>query len=369
MRGLVVFGSKGSDPARPDHRTILVDDMIVRSAVIEMAEPTFDSKLPKYAGQVLIKVAAFTCNYRDKGFLSALQRCPPNQFFAVGSEFVGRIVDIGVSVSGFKIGDRVIPNNHYDGFPQSPTGVRHGLPTNQASREFLVISAHQLSRIPDSMSDSEAAGFSIGAQTAYSMVRRLAPRAGANVLVPSASSNTSLFLIGALRNTGATIHASTTTKHADERLRAAGAHHVVHVGGDAGTFRDGSVIEAYAASFGGFDQVFDPFFDLHLERAVSVLAPFGSYITCGLAGQTSAVQSSIPKMVAEPFLVQVMSKNLSVIGNCLGLREDLDRALLDYSSGRMTGYVDSTHSGDRSAEFLDRTFNNRQRIGKVVFAY
>ena len=365
----MVFGAKGSGPEPTDRSTIVVDDMMVRSAVIQTAEPTFDRSLERNADQVLIRVAAFTCNYRDKGFLAALQACAPNQFFAIGSEFVGRVVDMGASVTEFKIGDRVIANNHFDGRPQSPDGIRHGLPTNQASREFLVVHARQLIGIPDAMPDAEAAAFSIGAQTSYSMVRRLAPRAGASVLVASASSNTSLFLIGALRNTGAIIHASTTTRHADEKLRSAGAHHIVHVGGELGTFRDGRTIGDYAATLGGFDHIFDPFFDLHLERAVSILAPFGSYITCGLAGQTTAAQSRIPTMIAEPFLIQMMTKNLSIIGNCLGLREDLDRALSDYATGRITCCVDSTFSDDASAEFLDRTFNSRERIGKVVFVY
>ena len=52
--------------------------------------------------------------------------------------------------------------------------------------------------------------------------------------IASAASNTSLFVLAALRGTGAEVYAATTSRSLDDRLRAAGADHLVHVGGDVG---------------------------------------------------------------------------------------------------------------------------------------
>ena len=73
---------------------------------------------------------------------------------------------------------RVMANNSY---PAEQPGIPGGLPGNNLSRELEIIPAAKLARIPDNMSDVEAAAFSIGAQTTFSMVRKLAIAAGSIV--------------------------------------------------------------------------------------------------------------------------------------------------------------------------------------------
>lgn len=73
-----------------------------------------------------------------------------------------------------------------------------GLSTQRASAELQVHQRAKLMKIPAAMPLAEAAAFSVGAQTAYSIIRRLAPARGAHIAVTAASSNTSLFLIKAL---------------------------------------------------------------------------------------------------------------------------------------------------------------------------
>lgn len=62
-------------------------------------------------------------------------------------------------------------------------------------------------------------------------------------------------------------------------------------------------------------------------------------------------------------------QNLSLIGNCLGTRSDLERASVDYADRRLACTVDSVFTDDDTLPFLDRTFNDRERFGKVVFRY
>ena len=372
MRNLAIFGAAGAHPGAAGFAfpALEIDEMVVRCGIIRTPDPAFDPRAPEHARTVLARVRAFSCNYRDKGFMFDLQKQPADRFFVIGSEFVAEVEEVGPEVESLRPGDRVIGQNHYTGRP-SPDGIREGIPTNHASRERQVLAEQKLVRIPASMPDEVAAGFSIGAQTAYSMVRKLAPQPGEHVLVTSATSNTSLFAIGALRGCGVHIYATTSSRDADERLRSRGVASVIHVGGGEAGFRDHAGLERIARDIGGFDCVVDPYFDLHLEKAVQLMAPFGRYITCGFAGQNpgAARRSGVKPVDMRGVMLQAMTKNLTLFGNCIGLREDLERALRDYDAGRFDCVVDSVFSGERALEFLDRTYNDRTRFGKVIFRY
>ena len=249
--------------------------------------------------------------------------------------------------------------------------------TNCASRAQQVHGERKLRKVPAGMPDGVAAAFSLNAQTAYSMVRKLDLAPGADVLVMSGGSNAALFTIAALRARGANVYASTSTPAFVARLAALGCAGVAAVprGGDPrGTDprRGMPEIVSLAREVGGFDAVVDPFFNLHLATAVQVLNPSGRYVTCGVAGETDSgtgpVRPALPD--AEAVLRTVVQKNLTIVGNCLGVTDDLDRALHDYSSGALAVVIDSTFSGEaESAAFLTRTFNSGDRFGKVVFRY
>ena len=95
-------------------------------------------------------------------------------------------------------------DNHYIGGYRTAAGVREGVPTNAAASEFEVFHPTKLIRLPPEMSYEAAAAFSLGAQTAYSMARKLELAPGMNILVTAAKSNTALFSISVLRACGVT---------------------------------------------------------------------------------------------------------------------------------------------------------------------
>jgi NADPH:quinone reductase-like Zn-dependent oxidoreductase len=223
------------------------------------------------------------------------------------------------------------------------------------------------------MPDVEAAAFALNAQTAYSMVRRAGLRPGAAVLVTSASSNLSLSLFAALRGHGVRVYATTSSPATAARLGAHGVEGAAVVARNREGFTGDAALADFAAGAGGFDAVLDPFFDLHLERAVALMNPFATYVTCGLAGQNAhaAAAAGVTGGVAmNGVLMQAVHKNLTLVGNCIGFSEDLERALGDYQAGRVPPVVvDSVFEGDAAAAFLDRTFNDPGRFGKVVYRY
>jgi NADPH:quinone reductase-like Zn-dependent oxidoreductase len=373
MQSLVIYGTKSASVfAAAPAAAVTVDGVTVGCGLVNTAIPAFDPGAPENARRVVTRVNALSCNYRDKGFFHGMQRVPTHRFTAIGSEFVGEVIAVGNEVRSLRPGDRVIPNHEYHGYATHDDGVRQGIATNQASRAYHVLAERKLARIPHAMPDEVAAGFSVGAQTAYSMVRRLHSAPGGRALVTAASSNTSLFLIAALRRRDIDVYAATTSPRHVAALRALGVKEVLCVSRAGRGLRGSDALSEFGKAAGGFDYVLDPFFDLHLQKSIGVLNPGGVYVTCGLAGQTpySLATSETDEMLdIRDVMSGVMQKNLTIIGNCIGLTADLDNALADYDAGTFHVVVDSVYSRQDVVPFIDRTYNTPERFGKVVFQY
>ena len=371
MRAVAVCGSeiRQLQPLNATLATVELEGAAVDCGVVEVASPAFMPSDPSSAGSVLLQVRAFSCNYRDRALMLVMaRRGPPDRYLVVGSEFVADVVAVGDGVADLAPGDRVSANNSWP--DRRPVGWRAGIATNHASRERLVLRAEKLAKVPAAMSLETAAGFSLGGQTAYSMLRKLDVRAGEHVLVTAARSNTSLFAINALRGRGAHVYATTRSTRFARELEALGVEAAFAVEPGTVSFTEHEGIASLLADIGGFDCVLDPFFDLHLARVMPAMAKSGRYVTCGNHDQHLALTGgSTPPPDYAAALATAMRKNVHIIGNCIGLTSDLEAALRDYAAGALDVVIDSAHSGGRVRDFLDRTYNDAGRFGKVVYRW
>ncbi|HEX5454148.1 MAG TPA: zinc-binding alcohol dehydrogenase family protein [Stellaceae bacterium] len=360
-----------SQPDNPTLESVAIEGITVHCGIVETRDPAFD---PNDAGQrqhVLIRVRAFSCNYRDKALILRMATSGrDNAFYSIGSEFVAEVVAVGANVTDLAPGDRVIGDNAYpdSGVP----GLLPGVPTNHGSRELQVLHRAKLARIPPAMSDAVAASFSIGAQTTYSMIRRLGLDVGDPVLVTAAKSNTSLFAISALRQHNVDVYAVSTSERFSSELDALGVKELIVADPTREPLGGQPQIAAIIAGTGGFAGVIDPYCDLYLPHMPPIMAIGGRYITCGAYDQYLALvgrsRKPIPVQLGQlPFLV--MFKNLTLIGNCIGTVDDLRRAIADYGAGRLPVRVDRVYGGTDTGGFLDRTYNAPDRFGKVVYTY
>lgn len=222
------------------------------------------------------------------------------------------------------------------------------------------------------MPDEIAAGFSIGGQTTYSMLRKLNIQEGNNVLVTAAKSNTSLFAINALRNYKANVYALSTSRQFAEKLRELGVRQLFQTDPNAESFLANNEINELFKETGGFHQVIDPFMDLYLKKSLEVMQDFGSYISCGVYDQFSNLIGKVPYYNIHDWQTSLLlccTKNLNIIGSCLGLTEDLYKAIDDYNAGSMDVIINSVHTGNQVGNFIDRTYNAKDRFGKVIYKY
>src|SRR5580693_6536406 len=116
MRNFAILSSAAhANPAGvTQSSTVEIEGVPVRCAIVETKDPVFDRGDPSNARRLLIRVSAFSLNYRDKRLVFAMSvKGPSEGFYVVGSEFAGRFLETGPEVTRFQPGDRVVGNNAY----------------------------------------------------------------------------------------------------------------------------------------------------------------------------------------------------------------------------------------------------------------
>lgn len=352
-------------------KPIMIANNEVQCGLIDVPQPSFDSDNEVNKDYVLVRVKAFSCNYRDKAIIlkSALKMklnepslTQPVAFF--GSDFVGTIISKGKDVENVEIGDRVIPDCYYPDVAYE--GIAPGVVTNEASKGWLRLHKSKIMKITEEVSDAIAAGFSIGAQTSHSMIRRTNITCKEKALVFSGRSHTSLFITKSLLKLGVDTTVLTTSEWTKEQEEFIKPARLVKIE------RRSKKKIWEENSLGKYDVVFDPFFDLHLLTSVNMLKLNGRYITCGFKNQHNdfkEVQDDLYEMNTMNVMLTTMINNLSIIGNCIGTTQDLYDQIQSYDAKHPLIAIEKILDVTQGSEFLDLTYNDKNRFGKVIMKY
>ena len=373
MRNIAICGSKVKSSVLKNEviETIDLEGIKVHCGLINTQDPNFDNNARENRFMVLVKIRAFSCNYRDKSFiLKAATKAPDTSFYVIGSEFVGEVIDTGAEVTELTIGDSVIGDGCY---PHSRVaGISPGLPTNNGSKEYQIFHYTKLIKIPPQMPKKVAAAFPIGGQTSYSMIRKLKIAPGENILVTAAKSNTSLFAINALKKHAVNVYAVSTSMQFKEQLQQIGVKKLIQIDPNKASLLQNEEIAQIVRETGGFNCVIDPYFDIYLEKVIDAIAVEGRYITCGLYDQYSHLTNQEFEYRGYnmgKIMRFAMFKNIQIIGNCIGCTTDLQQAIQEYANGSLNVLIDSVFKDKQIGAFFDRTYNAKDRFGKVIYEY
>lgn len=348
--------------------SLMISNVELKCGLVEVPKPNFDAEHGINSDYVLVKVLAFSCNYRDKALiLKSSQKMSgdlkhtsvPVSFF--GSDFVAEVITKGSNVKKFDVGDRVIPNCAYP--YSSYEGIPSGVVTNEASKGWLRLHKSKIMKIPNTMSSELAASYTIGAQTSSSMIRRINVKKDENVLVTAGRSNTSIFIIRQLLSKGIIPDVLSTSDWNESELEYIFPAKIIKI--KRGQRDMESVFKKK------YDVIFDPFFDLYLEKSINLLNFYGRYITCGLKNQHENFKENydtINNLDFQSLMIRVMTNNISVIGNCIGTKEDLEHSIdmLKFDPNPIP--IHKILKSSQGIEFLDLTYNLK-RLGKVVLTY
>ena len=169
--------------------------------------------------EVLIKIHATTVNRTDCATLRA------KPFFArfftgifkpnkpiPGTEFAGKIEEIGKNVSSFKVGDKVF------GFDDSGSGSH--------AQYMTILEDKALTTIPSNITYEQAAASTEGAHYAYNFIKKVNLKSGQKVLVNGATGAIGSAAVQLLKYFGAYVTAVCNTKNI-ELVKSLGADKVI----------------------------------------------------------------------------------------------------------------------------------------------
>jgi len=258
--------------------------------------------------------------------------------FVIGHENVGVISEVGPAVKDFAVGDRVVADPVLPceprGLPLCPScargdfsvcenltkgdlkpGISAGFcqTTGGSWGEYFVAHRSQLFRIPDSVTDEEAALIDSLASALHPVMRHF-PGDDDHVLVIG-SGIMGLFTIACLRAMGSKAHITLLARHKfqGELAERMGANQIVFGRDDyykaLADICGGELIKPILGKrivVGGFETVYDCVgSDTTLDDALRFTAPSGKMVLVGLA--------SVPKGVD---LTPIWLKEISVAGVC-----------------------------------------------------
>ena len=292
-------------------------------------------------GQIIIRVAYAGVNRPDALQRAGLYAPPPSASPLPGLETAGTVVEVGLGVTRWQIGDRVtalLPGGGY--------------------AEYVATQEHHALRVPDGMTLREAACLPETCFTVWSnVVMRGGLKAGERFLVHGGSSGIGTTAIQIAKALGARVF---TTAGSDDKCRACEA-----LGADkALNYRTGDYV-AMMLDEGGAQLILDMVGGPYLPRNIKALATEGRLV------QIAFLQGA----KLELNFSEVMMRRLTITGSTLRPQSDLSKARIAaeveahvwpmIAAGKLRPVIDSEFALE-DASHAHARMESSGHVGKIV---
>jgi NADPH:quinone reductase-like Zn-dependent oxidoreductase len=215
--------------------------------------------------RVLVTSAAFTDVMIRKGMYPDVKENPP---FTPGYDMVGLVDATGPGVTRFRRGDRVAD-----------------LTTIGAYGEYICLPEHQLTPVPEGVSDVDALGMILSAVTPWQMLTRVARmKPGQSLLIHGAGGAVGTAMLQLARDAGITAFGTDV----------ASKHDLIRSLGGTPLEADAPEEVLRAAVGDGVDAAFDPLGGKSLSHSLHALKPGGMLVAFGFQNEVLGRGGSIP---------------------------------------------------------------------------
>ncbi|HEU0248997.1 MAG TPA: zinc-binding dehydrogenase [Gaiellaceae bacterium] len=324
--------------------------------VEELPDPAADP------GEVVVDVAASALNHLDVDVREGVSRFPVDFPHILGVEPVGRISVLGDGVDGWQVGDRVAPyliatcgnciycRSGRESLCTAPAWFI-GIGSGGGYAEKMKCKVSQLTRVPDGVSDVEAAATGIAFGTAWHMlVTRARLRPGQTVLVNSVGSGIGSAAVQVARIGGAFVIG---TSSRDDKLAKA-----AKLGLDVGiNYTKQDVAEEVMRVTGGHgvDVAYEHVGGELFQKGLDSLAKDGRLVVCGGHGGEVVPFDVIP----------FFRRQLSVIGSFVFDRREVETCFGLVARGVLEPQVAATFPLEQAKEAMEM-MESRDFFGKIV---
>ncbi|XVQ14734.1 NADPH:quinone oxidoreductase family protein [Spirillospora sp. CA-255316] len=289
-------------------------------------------------GQVVVEVRAAAVNFSDILIVQGTYQVPAPVPFTPGSEFAGRVVEVGPDVEGFAPGDAVSGSTFVGAFAQR-----------------VAVSASSLTALPPDVDMRAAAAFGVAYTTAYHSLTLAGELAkGETLAVLGAAGGVGLAAVELGRLFGARVIAVASSAAKRELCLAKGAEVAL-------PYDD---LKRRLAGAGGADVVIDLVGGEHAEPALRAMRWGGRFVSVGFAA------GEIPRIP----LNLVMLKGVTVRGFEIGgwgrrdpeaLRRDRAELARLFQAGELKPHVHAVYPLEQAAAAM-AAVAGRTSTGKVL---
>lgn len=306
------------------------------------------------ADEVLVKMKACSLNYRDLlipqgGYLRNDVR-PITPL----SDGAGEIVEIGASVQGLQVGDRVVGNFFQDWVTGSidETGLNSAMggSIDGTLAEYFLLKAHAALPIPGSLSYAEAATLPCAAVTAWhALVPRGNIQAGNTVLLQG-TGGVSIAALQICKALGVEVIITSSSDEKLERAKALGADHLIN-------YKEHPDWEQNALRITdqqGVDHILEIGGEQTFEKSIMATKVYGTISVIGIVSGFNI-----------PFSLLAALNMLTVNGIYVGsvvMFQDLCKVICDH---KIKPVIDQEFSFDDALDAY-RTLASATHFGKVV---
>lgn len=292
-------------------------------------------------GHVRVSVSASGVNYVDSLMAEGRYQIKPPTPFVPGGEIVGRVTELGPGTTDLSLGERVF----------APVGIG-------GFADEVVVHEKRVLRLPDTLSDGQAATFMQSYMTAwFAMTKRAHVRAGQSMLVLGAGGGIGVAAVDVATALGLRVIAAASSQEKLDLAASRGAVALIN------TTTEDAKERAKELSGGGVDYVYDPVGGTLGETCLRALGEDGQYIVIGFV-------AGIPSLPAN----QVLLRNRRVTGVDWGAwvgrhqaenREMLDEVLMLIGKGTLRPIEPHTYPLDRAVDAM-RDLQERRVAGKIA---
>lgn len=303
-------------------------------------------------GQVLLRLNRAALNYRDVMMVDG--RYNPKQKLPLVpcSDGVGVIEAVGPGVSRVAVGERVAPMfaPGWTGGEPNREKVRRTLggPLDGTLSEYLLLDAEGVSKVPDYLSDDEAATLPCAALTAWNALMLGGVKAGDTVLVQG-TGGVSLFALQFAKILGARVIATSSSFDKLRRVTDMGAWQTINYAVEPNW---GAVAKEMTGG-AGVDQVID-IGGSTLEQSLRAVRIGGTVSSIGVLGA-----GEIKLRLASIFMQQVRLQGVLV-----GSRESFEAMCRALEAHRVHPMVDRVFPFEEAKEAFVYVAN-AQHFGKI----
>ena len=291
--------------------------------------------------EALIKISAAGVNFIDVYLLE--WRYPSPLPFVSGQEASGVVSEVGSDVKSFQLGDRVAYT--------SITG---------ADAELAVVPADRLVRVPDGVSDQQAAAAMLQGITAQYLIYSTYPlKRGETALIHAAAGGVGNLLVQMAKEIGVRVIATAGTPEKVELARKAGADEVILY-----TQVDFEEETRRLTEGKGVHVVYDGVGKTTFDKDLNVLRPRGYLVLFG--GASGAVPPfDIMQLARKGSLFLTRPTLVNYIASHDELQQRATAVLLMISSGKLKLRIDHVYPL-KNAEQAHRDLEARKTTGKLL---